>query len=412
MLIITCPCFTGALNCISVGTSYRNKHRIRCNFPPCHACILLELATSNTASAMAQIVGRSDIHVANSSFGRFLHLSVSAGRKGDGKKQRKPKTAEKAEELKPASSASNPSPPRVDPRLGSARRQIAWSKLKKVALKTTPSAAQTKSFRLPTKTPEQHRAERERQEAEALQLSKTESKSFALSKLHNSQRDMVKRTVLLVDGYNVIGEREGKNDKEGSDDVERIGGGALLEEGQVLEDEREKLIASLSTYSFREGVRIVAVFDALGGNTAGVTEELRSDGVTVVFCGNEEADTFLARAVKLYLDKGYNLIVLVTNDQLIRLNNELQHRQHKKWGQQEVYCISVRRLKYAIAAMNRKIQRENEMVASKQLFTRGGLGPVPEGLNQYYDLLKKQRQERHEQLHEKQPWWPSVKGKK
>lgn len=63
----------------------------------CHACILLELATSNTTSGMAQIVGRSDIHVANSSFGRFLHLSVSAGRKGDGKKQRKPKTAEKTE---------------------------------------------------------------------------------------------------------------------------------------------------------------------------------------------------------------------------------------------------------------------------------------------------------------------------
>lgn len=39
-----------------------------------------------------------------------------------------------------------------------------------------------------------------------------------------------------------------------------------------------------------------------------LAEELRSDGVTVVFCGNEEADTFLARAVKLYLDKGYNLV--------------------------------------------------------------------------------------------------------
>lgn len=55
-------------------------------------------------------------------------------------------------------------------------------------------------------------------------------------------------------------EREGKNDKEGSDDVERIGGGALLEEGQVLEDEREKLIASLSTYSFRVSIDLDLCF--------------------------------------------------------------------------------------------------------------------------------------------------------
>ena len=40
-------------------------------------------------------------------------------------------------------------------------------------------------------------------------------------------------------------------------------------------------------------------------------EEVLSNGVTVVFCGACEADTYITAAVKRMLEKGYNLVGVV-----------------------------------------------------------------------------------------------------
>ncbi|MEG0255212.1 MAG: NYN domain-containing protein [Vagococcus sp.] len=89
----------------------------------------------------------------------------------------------------------------------------------------------------------------------------------------------MKRQVLFVDGYNMIGawpilEQLKKQDK--------------------LADARDTLLFMLSNYAKYEGIEIIVVFDAQF--VPGIQQTYREFGVTVIFTKEEEtADTYIER---------------------------------------------------------------------------------------------------------------------
>lgn len=210
---------------------------------------------------------------------------------------------------------ANP-PPRIDPNsLIPVRRQIQYVKAMKSAVAKTayraPKAPQT--YRKETKSAEEYRQIRLKAEKEAEILSKKESKNFALRNLYNTNAKLYpgqsKRRhipVLLVDGYNVL--FVWRRTKE------------LMEEGE-LEEAREALIHSLEVYSKMNGVRVVVAFDAMHNTMGnhGVTETLLDSGVTVVFCGDKEADSFISLQARSWVERGCPQVVVATNDATLQV---------------------------------------------------------------------------------------------
>ena len=205
-------------------------------------------------------------------------------------------------------------PPRIDPNsLIPVRRQIRYVKAMKTELakssyRKVAKAPQT--YRKESKTSEEIREERKAAEVAEALLSKKESKNFALRKLYNTDKTGFPGgprhcPILLVDGYNVLylWKRTGE----------------LMENGE-LDDAREILIHMLEVYSKMNGVRVVVAFDAMRGPiNQGTTETLLESGVTVVFCGDREADSFLTLEAKEWIEKGCPQVVVATNDATLQV---------------------------------------------------------------------------------------------
>ena len=102
---------------------------------------------------------------------------------------------------------------------------------------------------------------------------------FTANVAAKNRRMRVKRQVLFVDGYNMIGawpmlDQLKKKDK--------------------LADARDKLLFMLSNYAKYEGIEIIVVFDAQF--VPGIQQTYKEYGVTVVFTKEEEtADTYIER---------------------------------------------------------------------------------------------------------------------
>ena len=215
-----------------------------------------------------------------------------------------------------------PPPPRIDPNsLIPVRRQIRYVKAMKTAVAKSayraPKAPQT--YRKETKTAEEYRQMRLEIEKEEQLLSKKESKNFALRKLYHTdtvkqglhrgrQRQIVRHCpVLLVDGYNVL--HVWTRTKE------------LIEEGE-LEEAREILVHALEVYSNMNGVRVVVAFDAINGlfwNQHGTSETLLESGVTVAYCGDKEADSFITVQARNWVERGCPQVVVATNDSTLQV---------------------------------------------------------------------------------------------
>ena len=133
----------------------------------------------------------------------------------------------------------------------------------------------TKPYRKETQQPEEYKAQRAVKEAEAIELSKSESKNFALSSLYQTNSRISRYCsaaaklppILLVDGYNVLF----KWDRTIK----------YMEQGH-LDIARDVLVEALSTYSHTNGVRVVVAFDGLNGPSTQVDETLLATGVTEV----------------------------------------------------------------------------------------------------------------------------------
>jgi predicted RNA-binding protein with PIN domain len=215
----------------------------------------------------------------------------------------------------------DPPPPRIDPNsLIPVRRQIRYVKaLKEEIRKSAYRAPKSKvTYRKDTKTSEEYRQIRLAAEKEAMLLSKKESKNFALRKLYNtmggssmnSRKNALRATrtvpVLLVDGYNILHVWEKTK--------------ILMEEGE-LEEAREVLIHQLEVYSCMNAVRVCVAFDAMYNrfSNMGTSESLLDSGVTVAYCGDKEADSFLTSQAKEWIKRGASQVVVATNDSTLQV---------------------------------------------------------------------------------------------
>lgn len=89
----------------------------------------------------------------------------------------------------------------------------------------------------------------------------------------------LKRQVLFVDGYNMIGAWPMLN---------------KLKKQDKLGDARDQLLFMLSNYAKYEGVEVIVVFDAQF--VPGVTQTYKEYGLTVIFTKEDEtADTYIER---------------------------------------------------------------------------------------------------------------------
>jgi predicted RNA-binding protein with PIN domain len=157
------------------------------------------------------------------------------------------------------------------------------------------------AFRRAASTPDEHRAETAAREEAAAALSICESKNFALSSLYRTLDGRAAAPpVLLVDGYNVLHKWE------------RAAPAMAAGELGVA---RELLTEALASYSAANGVRVVVAYDAMGSDRRATVEELRSTGVTVAACGDQEADSFIEAQVALWLARGHASVVVATSDQ-------------------------------------------------------------------------------------------------
>ena len=87
---------------------------------------------------------------------------------------------------------------------------------------------------------------------------------------------MKKRRILLVDGYNVLGAR------------------SEMTPGSTLEDARHALIRRMHNYAGLSGQQVILVFDAWQGDRSVRSEDVYSDGFTVVYTRHgETADNYI-----------------------------------------------------------------------------------------------------------------------
>lgn len=240
-------------------------------------------------------------------------------RKGDGKQRRPKSDADKklAESGQNGVAPSPPPPPRVDVNsLIEMRKQIRIAKeIKQIeasAFRRKPPVFNT--YRKESKEPEEYRQERAAAEAITAELSKNESKNFALSKLYKTAEsttttklglsatsvNVLPPPVLLVDGYNVLH----KWDRTAS----------LMADGNQMDAARDILIEALGVYSHTNGVRVIVAFDAMNGSTTGIDEQILSTGITVAYTGNCEADSFIEAQVDVWLQWRHPYVVVATSD--------------------------------------------------------------------------------------------------
>ncbi|KAG7667311.1 hypothetical protein KSW81_001043 [Nannochloris sp. 'desiccata'] len=192
--------------------------------------------------------------------------------------------------------------------------------------RAAPTPSPPRTYRKETKAPEEYRQERAAAEAISVELSKNESKNFALSKLYKTAESatntklgvsttsvaVLPPPVLLVDGYNVLykWERTSALMKNNAYSSDGNGGGGGLE----IDIARDILIEALGVYSQTNGVRVIVAFDAMHGSATGIEEQILSTGVTVAYTGNCEADSFIEVQVDFWLQKRHPYVVVATSD--------------------------------------------------------------------------------------------------
>ncbi len=124
----------------------------------------------------------------------------------------------------------------------------------------------------------------------------------------NARKNVLRATrappVLVVDGYNVLFSWERAKELMN-----------CQEEG-AGRDARGSPVASREGYGIRNGGRAIVAFDALGGESNGITTEtiLEPSGITVVYTAECEADTWIVSKAKALVDKGARTIAVATND--------------------------------------------------------------------------------------------------
>lgn len=262
---------------------------------------------------------------------------VAAKKRHDGKRRKKKKLSDEAS-LKSEGSESgrgeeknvNP-PPRITQHINvPVRQQIRAHRMAKAAQssKATQKIVPQRFIKR-SRTTEEYKEERALAEARTAALSKQESKNFALRQLYGtnvSDRETghsltVSRLrasplppLLLVDGYNVLFKWKADvagqtRDTNGQENDEALSSFA---------EARDALIESLGEYSQIRGIRIVIAFDAMGSGNGSFREETLRSGITVAWCGDREADTYIEAQARIWLERKHPMVVVATSDVLQR----------------------------------------------------------------------------------------------
>jgi predicted RNA-binding protein with PIN domain len=245
-------------------------------------------------------------------------LLTTCARGRDGKRPKKSASDQPGGQSDSPAAASTP-PPRIQiASLVPVATQIRIVReVKKIEASSYRKAPRTLPYRKETKEPEEYREERAKAEAVAVELSKNESKNFALSKLYktaeSSSTAVLPPPVLLVDGYNVLHkwERTSSFMRDSGNSSDSSGSGS---DCNSIDLARDILIEALGVYSQTNGIRVIVAFDAMNGSAVGVEEQILSTGVTVAYTGNCEADSFIEAQVDFWLQRRHPYIVVATSD--------------------------------------------------------------------------------------------------
>lgn len=308
--------------------------------------------------------------------GKLKRPKVDGGHPGVSNKPPPPATTQ---------SASTQAPPRVSGDINiPVRTQIRLVKqVKKLQQQQTHpgKAPVTKTYRRESKTPEEYRQHRAEEQEELEKLSKVQSKNIVLSSLYKTYNHRTgtssprKPPVLLVDGYNVLFKWE------------KTAG--LIASGE-LEQARDVLIEALGTYCVANGVLVVIAFDAMNGSSALKvnSEYITSMGVTVVYCAEYEADTFIEGQVSVYLERKYPQVIVATSDEA---QKAVVDSRRTVDGRQFCWVIPSSGLIKDIEATQRRVDTKIKELNNRPIFG-GLLGSVVKNKNgEAFEVMQSMR---------------------
>ncbi|RMZ52508.1 hypothetical protein APUTEX25_003651 [Auxenochlorella protothecoides] len=196
----------------------------------------------------------------------------------------------------------------------------------------------------------------------------------ALTQLYGSCR-LAAPPVLLVDGYNVMHKLPACK--------------PLLAAGD-LEAAREAAVEALGVLSSRRSVRVVAAFDALRGPCASQSQSLTRSGVTVVFCGAQEADSYLQGAVTGWVrDPACSRVVVASSDAMVKTMVEASSTLHG--ADTPVVVVSATSLVAEIAAAKKEVAAALHASALRRGPNRLGAAVAGSGDGSVYSRLHQLR---------------------
>ncbi|KAL6770258.1 hypothetical protein ACKKBG_A34250 [Auxenochlorella protothecoides x Auxenochlorella symbiontica] len=287
--------------------------------------------------------------------------------------RRKPK--QEASSIPQASAPpSQAPPPRIQTNsLVSVRAQqrfLAQERKRERAAVAPTQPSPPRAYRRPPKTPEELRQE----SAVRREAARYRSTCAALTQLYGSCR-LAAPPVLLVDGYNVMHKLPACK--------------PLLAAGD-LEAAREAAVEALGVLSSRRSVRVVAAFDALRGPCASQSQSLTRSGVTVVFCGAQEADSYLQGAVTGWVrDPACSRVVVASSDAMVKTMVEASSTLHG--ADTPVVVVSATSLVAEIAAAKKEVAAALHASALRRGPNRLGAAVAGSGDGSVYSRLHQLR---------------------
>lgn len=140
-----------------------------------------------------------------------------------------------------------------------------------------------------------------------------------------------------------------------------------------LADARDILIEAMATYSHCNGVRVVIAFDAMQGPRGGmgVSEEILSTGITIAYCGDREADTFIEQQVEEWLSRGYPAVVVATSD--VAHAAVVQSKSRPSASKQMCFVVPSSGLIKDIEATEKRVKRQLEELETPTMSLLGSV---------------------------------------
>lgn len=256
------------------------------------------LTAAAASGSLLALTGRSQVST-----------SVVAGLKKKHKPKPKQQAAAKQEEV----AAQEPVIAAPAPRINTSQFRIkTWKRLLKQRDQAQQQPAGPKvaqSFRKPRVEDEERLAREAEREAAYQAVRKKKSIAASFASLYGTKGDK-RPPVLLVDGYNLLGKVAGfSSDADSSDDENDAAIAAAFADGPRL-----ALQNRLCEYSHLRQVKVVLVFDALGGGSGTVTRTTAKGAIDVVYVGDSEADTWIMLEVSALKAAGTPQVLVATSD--------------------------------------------------------------------------------------------------